>query len=313
MMQFRVWTRSLPKNMLVAATRNGVMHMRGQSFALGFILVGAAACAPDTSASRLVAPSSPRAITSGSFDASNAFANVGAFIVKRNSDGQVFPVCSGTLISPTVFLTAGHCTAFFASLSPSDFAAGVSFDNPIAWGSLTNPQAEVIAAASVITNPEYNQRQSDPADLGVVIVSANDTHGIATATLPTAGLLDQLKAAHALQDASFTAVGYGEQGRLVGGGPPVFLDQNPEPRMFAFSAFGALDPGYIRLSQNPSTGNGGTCFGDSGGPNFIRVGGALVLAATTVTGDPNCRATNVDYRLDTQTARRFLGQYVTLP
>jgi hypothetical protein len=91
------------------------------------------------------------------------------------------------------------------------------------------------------------------------------------------------------------------------------LDFNPEPRQYASSGFNALSPGYLRLSQNPSHDDGGTCFGDSGGPNFLSVNGRLVLAATTVTGDPNCRSTNVDYRLDTETARGFLGQYVSLP
>jgi hypothetical protein len=37
------------------------------------------------------------------------------------------------------------------------------------------------------------------------------------------------------------------------------------------------------------------------------------VAATTITGDLMCRATNVDYRMDTPSARAFLGQYVTLP
>jgi len=37
------------------------------------------------------------------------------------------------------------------------------------------------------------------------------------------------------------------------------------------------------------------------------------VAGTTITGDFMCRATNVDYRMDTASARAFLGQYVTLP
>jgi len=67
--------------------------------------------------------------------------------------------------------------------------------------------------------------------------------------------------------------------------------------------------------QNPSTGNGGTCYGDSGGPNFLGAGAneTNIVAATTITGDTPCRSTNVDYRLDTPSARAFLGQYVKLP
>lgn len=77
--------------------------------------------------------------------------------------------------------------------------------------------------------------------------------------------------------------------------------------MYAFSGFNSLNGGYIRLSQNPSTGNGGTCFGDSGGPDFLTVNGQQILAAITITGDSVCRSTNVDYRLDTASAQGFLA------
>jgi hypothetical protein len=62
-------------------------------------------------------------------------------------------------------------------------------------------------------------------------------------------------------------------------------------------------------------GDGGTCYGDSGGPNFLGAGSSEtnIVAATTITGDFMCRATNVVYRMDTPSARAFLGQFVTLP
>jgi len=67
--------------------------------------------------------------------------------------------------------------------------------------------------------------------------------------------------------------------------------------------------------MNPATGNGGTCYGDSGGPNFLGAGASEtnIIADTTVTGDTACRSTNVYSRLDTPSARSFLGQFVTLP
>jgi hypothetical protein len=57
------------------------------------------------------------------------------------------------------------------------------------------------------------------------------------------------------------------------------------------------------------------CYGDSGGPNFLGAGSTEtnIVAATTITGDMWCRSTNVDYRLDTASARSFLASYVTLP
>jgi hypothetical protein len=67
--------------------------------------------------------------------------------------------------------------------------------------------------------------------------------------------------------------------------------------------------------MNPTLGDAAGCYGDSGGPNFLGAGSTAtnIVAATTVTGDFMCRATNVVYRLDTPSARSFLGQYVSLP
>src|SRR5215212_1325225 len=71
------------------------------------------------------------AITYGFVDTTNVFSNTGAFIVKA-PDGRIFPICSGTLIAPAVFLTASHCTVFFEQdLAPAGYVAAVSFDNPI--------------------------------------------------------------------------------------------------------------------------------------------------------------------------------------
>ena len=85
--------------------------------------------------------------------------------------------------------------------------------------------------------------------------------------------------------------------------------------MYATSSFLALNKAYLRLSQNPATGDGGTCYGDSGGPNFLDVDGRQVLVAITITGDAVCRATNVVYRLDIARAREFLSRFpgVTAP
>ncbi len=247
------------------------------------------------------------AITFGFVDSNNTFSNVGAFIVKSPTTGNIFPICSGTLIAPKVFLTASHCTAFFEQdLVPRGFTAFVSFDGSIGFGSQTSKQTKLIAVTNVVTNPAFNQAQSDSGDIGALIL-ATTPKGLPAATLPSCGLFDQLSAQNGLKDAVFTAVGYGLQNRVVGGGVPFFQDLNPIPRMFAFSSFDALNGGYIRLSQNPATGDGGTCFGDSGGPNFFNLNGQQLLGAITITGDAVCQATNVDYRLDTVSASAFLS------
>jgi hypothetical protein len=77
----------------------------------------------------------------------------------------------------------------------------------------------------------------------------------------------------------------------------------------------ALNKNWLRLSMNPALGDGGTCYGDSGGPNFLGAGDTetKMIVGITSTGDTVCRATNVTYRVDTPSARAFLGLYVALP
>jgi trypsin len=247
------------------------------------------------------------AITFGFVDSNNVFRNTGAFIVKSPTTGEDFPICSGTLITANVFLTASHCTAFFTQdLAPEGFVAFVSLDQSIPFGTLTSNKTNLLAVAHVVSNPNFNQSQSDSGDIGVLILE-RDVRGVTPATLPSCGLLDQLVAQNGLKNATFTNVGYGLQNRVVGGGVPFFQDINPIPRMFSFSSFNSLNGGYLRLSQNNSTGSGGTCFGDSGGPNFLTLNGQQLIVSITITGDTVCRSTNVDYRVDTVSAQGFLA------
>ena len=257
-------------------------------------------------AGSLFLPRRASAITYGFVDSNNSFANTGAFIV-RSPSGQNFPICSGTMITSNVFLTASHCTAYFEQeLAPEGYVAYVSLDASIPFGSLTSSKTKLLAVSHVVTNPNYNQAQSDSGDIAVLILERNVS--VTPATLPACGLLDQLAAQNGLKSAVFTNAGYGLQNRVVGGGGvPFFQDRNPIPRMFSFSSFNSLNGGYLRLSQNPSTGNGGTCFGDSGGPQFMDLNGQRLIVSITITGDSVCRSTNVVYRLDIASAQAFLA------
>jgi hypothetical protein len=73
-----------------------------------------------------------KAITYGFVDSNNTFSNVGAFIVKSPTTGQIFPICSGTMITENVFLTASHCTIFYErELAPAGYTVFVSLDKSI--------------------------------------------------------------------------------------------------------------------------------------------------------------------------------------
>jgi hypothetical protein len=75
------------------------------------------------------------------------------------------------------------------------------------------------------------------------------------------------------------------------------------------------EPDALLPRENPAAGNSGTCYGDSGGPNFLGAGEyeTNIIAGITITGDALCKSTNVIYRLDTESARTFLEPFVALP
>jgi len=118
---------------------------------------------------------------------------------------------------------------------------------------------------------------------------------ITPAQLPTAGLLDQLKATHQLDDRTFTAVGYGTVREDKTGGPhSLFFDG---VRRYALQHALNLEKAWLLLSMNPSTGNSGTCYGDSGGPHFLGGVDSDLVVSITITGDAWCRASDKTYRV----------------
>jgi secreted trypsin-like serine protease len=241
-------------------------------------------------------------ITYGELDG-NRHPAVGAMIRLRPSDNTFRLTCSGSLISPTVFLTASHCTAFVESTGQTDI--WVTFDPSF-------DSKSKLLHGTMHTNPLFNQSQSDSQDIAVIVLDKPVT-GVTPVELPRAGLLDDMKAAGTLNGTLFTSVGYGTQEpqQAPGGIQNAFDGQ----RRFVDGEFNALNPTYLRISQNVHTGDGGTCSGDSGGPNFLGAGADETNTAVsiTITGDLFCYATNVVYRLDTPSARAFLDDFVTLP
>ena len=235
------------------------------------------------------------AITNGQPDG-NGHPEVGALLALHAFSDGTWEECTGTLIAPRVFLTAEHCDL---GVSRVEVTFASTFDRATSttyWGTWHG-------------DPDYGKSQSDPHDIAVVVLDKT-VRGITPASLPTAGSLSSLSG-----DQQFTSVGYGAQAVTNGPGGKTF-----DYTDIRYVAVGTLNsaPGndsWLRISQNASTGNGGTCYGDSGGPNFLGAGAGetRIVAATTITGDTPCRSTNVDYRLDSPSARAFLQDYVTLP
>jgi hypothetical protein len=156
------------------------------------------------------------------------------------------------------------------------------------------------------TNPLYaSGGASNTFDIATVVLDT--TPGRIPADLPEVGLLNDLKADRSIYNATFTAVGYGTVRDVKTGGPHAFFFDGI--RRYALQSFLSLQKAWLTLSMNPSTGSGGGCYGDSGGPHFFGGASSNLIVSVTVTGDAMCRATDKTYRLDTPWAREFLEQF----
>ena len=238
------------------------------------------------------------AITNGQPDG-NKHPFVGA-LAAVFPDGSQDWFCSGTLIAPAVFLTAAHCVDWLPALGIH--TVYVSFD-PV-----YDPTKAPVYTGSYVMAPKDKNGMAHDYDLAVVLLDT-PVPDIEPASLPQVGLFDQL-GPRGLRNQLFTPVGYGSPARIKDGGPQEFFYDGI--RRNAVGSFNALDKNWLRLSMNPAKGDGGTCYGDSGGPNFIGAGGdeTKIIAGVTVTGDAVCRATNVIIRLDTTVAHAFIDQYL---
>ena len=232
------------------------------------------------------------AITNGVNDG-DGHPSVGGLVSATQYSDGTWIYCSGTLIAPNVFLTAAHCDDDGASVA-------VTFDTAYEDG-------DPIYTGVFYADPLYAEsyRQNDPHDIAVVVLD-DDVVGITPALLPEAGSLSVLARGQAI-----TSVGYGAYDVSNAPGGKVF--SYDDVRMTAVGSLRAVNKAWLRISMNPATGDGGTCYGDSGGPNFLD--DTEVIAAMTITGDAVCRSTNTTYRLDTPSARAFLAQFdgVALP
>jgi hypothetical protein len=209
----------------------------------------------------LLAGGVAQAIINGEPDrGSKAHPYVEAYVTKVG--GKLLPVCSGTLISPRVFLTAGHCTQFEIR---KDRPAYVTFDPTY------KPGASKLIKGTPYLHPNCNVEGCPRYDVGVVVLKESvrkATYG----ALPEAGLVDTLKEGQRL-----TTVGYGTRGYEIAGGPPPRPQLVPPGDRYRATVrlLNTRDPAVGEMFVKTTgvsliTGKGGaSCFGDSGGPLFV--------------------------------------------
>jgi secreted trypsin-like serine protease len=258
----------------------------------------------------------PNAVTDGKVDG-NAHPAVVLLLMEVNNRPAFR--CSATLLSPTIVLTAGHCTNNFPGspytgmrvFTESDVEAGIGTTNNYPFA---GPNA--VEATSWAAHPLYETGSFVLHDVGVVVLSAPVNLPAAQyGQLPAVNQFDQLRTRRGQQDVTFTAVGYGLQESFPD--QALFLATNTRTRMSATPHLLQINvPGFtgsfsMLLSNNHST--GGTCFGDSGGPNFYGSGRTetkIVAGVTSFGINGNCAGTGGVFRMDRQDVLDFVRTYL---
>ena len=256
--------------------------MRIKSFAL-LVLVGfLAAAAPVT------------AVTNGQPDGNN-HPYVGT-VIQFIPNTDLISVCSGSALSAKKFLTAAHCAdpsmpVFVTYKSGPPFSLASDFTK-----------------GTFVRDPDWcpgcghGLPGFDTHDVAVVLLNAPRNPG-AFAQLPAANLVDTLP-----MKTEVEIVGYGVQGFIRGGGPPgqVFLFTRFFAPSLLIQSNDVISEEFIKLTANPAQGKGGTCFGDSGGPDILG-GTSTVLAVNSFVNNGNCAGVTYSQRVDLPDILAFIN------
>jgi len=230
--------------------------------------------------------------------------------------------CTATLVTPTVLLTAAHCTVDMAGKTLVDFRSVIAYEPPPDYplpadraGGYT--EAEIEAAGFLsgtgYAHPDYSgfTDLDNWNDVGVIVLDHPVTT-IEPATLAPLNYLDAY-AQPRLNQTLFTSVGYGTEVRKPDSGP-----QRPTPEAFPQFRRFAVQPGQKLTDQilqlngniNDNRGTGGTCFGDSGGPSFLN---GYVVTVTSYSYTNNCRYLGGHQRVDIKVVQDWLATFGVFP
>jgi len=274
-----------------------MMKLRNVLPCLAAVAVAVGACERAATGPQALNP--PSFITHGDLDGD---AHPAVVLIVMDVDGAPAFRCSGTLVAPKVVVTAGHCAG-----EPGEFSGMRIFtESDVQNGDNNYPFAgpNTIEAASWRAHPLFTEAAFYLHDVGVITLTKAFRLGSGEyGRLPA---LNQLDALHTGSSTVFTAVGYGLQ-RIN----PVKIEAErvrmfAEPHLIMINT-PAIGDFSLLLSNNAST--GGTCFGDSGGPNYL--GSSNVIAAVTSFGrNNNCAGTGGVFRLDRKNGLDFVTPFL---
>jgi secreted trypsin-like serine protease len=265
----------------------------------------------------LLLGASPAAAITGNFQKDFAHPYVG-LVVFYDSNGEFSHRCSGSLLTPRLFLTAGHCTEGVNSARVYfEQDAGAHLDPATGVDPITGyPETGGVTSHQVF-NYGFHEFVGfpDTHDTGVIVLDQpiGQTKYASTVTrfaqLATAGSLDKLATQRGQQDVTFTVSGYGLSYKLPHDRFVSFRERlTATEQLIGLNS--ALTDGFnVETSANPGNDRGGTCNGDSGGPLLYSTSDTVVAVNSFGLNDI-CRGTDYMYRTDRSAVIGFILSHV---
>ena len=273
-----------------------------------------------TSLATMTTLTAPASAITGDYVLDNEHPFVG-LLVLYDENGDFMGRCSGSLLTPTVFLTAGHCTdgassarVYFQRDVGVHYDPATELDPTTGYpdycaagtlGTLCATSHRLYTYGSAETTPLPNTR-----DVGLVILDqaiALPEYG----SLAAPGFLDRLATRRGQQNTTFTASGYGLTYKTVDPNKTVSFRQRLMATSHLTNLRSALTGGFNLQTNGNGSGNGGTCNGDSGGPVFYGGYSSNTIVAVTSFGlNTLCRGTDFAYRVDTVAVQNWIRSII---
>jgi hypothetical protein len=216
-------------------------------------------------------------------------------------------VCSGTLIAPKVFLTAGHCADFLKVPSQGQGWVtlredGTSFpeDHKVA-AAYTAPGFCNDGAFTAPACPGHGVLGFVQNDVGIAILADSVTMAH-YGRLPRANLVSGLP-----MMTPVTPVGYGIRVRLN-----KYTDQAFQRFYTHSNLIQSNTPWsslFYAITSNFGQDRGATCFGDSGGPDFLR-SSRVILGVHSFVNNLNCAGWSGSARVDTPAMLAWIRSFM---